>query len=109
MLFNLTYRLLGVIYPAFRMLFPNQVIPVDALARAMVDVAMQETLETCQVVARQHTPNASSRKNKIRKRPEVAWVDIGHRPVAHVVLHPVEQMIAAQVPEFRFGVCARRW
>ena len=43
---NLSYRLLRVIYPAFRMLFPNQVIPADDLARAMVDVAVQETRET---------------------------------------------------------------
>ena len=43
---NLSYRLLRVIYPAFRMLFPNQVIPADDLAHAMVDVAVQETRET---------------------------------------------------------------
>jgi uncharacterized protein YbjT (DUF2867 family) len=34
---NLSYRLLRRIYPFFRVLFPNQVIPADALARAMVD------------------------------------------------------------------------
>ncbi len=43
---NFSYRLLRVIYPAFRVLFPNQVIPADDLARAMVDVAVQETRET---------------------------------------------------------------
>jgi uncharacterized protein YbjT (DUF2867 family) len=43
---NLSYRLLRAIYPAFRMLFPNQVIPADDLARAKVDVAVQETRET---------------------------------------------------------------
>jgi uncharacterized protein YbjT (DUF2867 family) len=43
---NLSYRLLRVIYPAFRVLFPNQVIADDDLARAMVDVAVQETRET---------------------------------------------------------------
>ena len=42
---NFTYRLLRAIYPAFRMLFPNQVIPADGLARAMVDVASRETGE----------------------------------------------------------------
>jgi uncharacterized protein YbjT (DUF2867 family) len=42
---NFTYRLLRAIYPAFRMLFPNQVIPADGLARAMVDVAVRETGE----------------------------------------------------------------
>ena len=40
---NFSYRLLRVIYPVFRALFPNQVIPVDDLARAMVDVTVQET------------------------------------------------------------------
>jgi uncharacterized protein YbjT (DUF2867 family) len=43
---NFSYRLLRVIYPAFRVLFPNQVISADDLARAMVDVAVQETRET---------------------------------------------------------------
>ena len=42
---NLSYRLLRVIYPAFRVLFPNQVIRADHLARAMVDVAIRETGE----------------------------------------------------------------
>jgi len=36
---------LRAIYPAFRVLFPNQVIRADDLARAMVDVAVQETGE----------------------------------------------------------------
>jgi len=35
---NFSYRLLRTIYPAFRALFPNQVIRADDLARAMVDV-----------------------------------------------------------------------
>jgi uncharacterized protein YbjT (DUF2867 family) len=42
---NLTYRLLRAIYPAFRVLLPNQVIRADDLARAMVDVALQGTGE----------------------------------------------------------------
>jgi uncharacterized protein YbjT (DUF2867 family) len=33
---NFSYRLLRAIYPAFRVLFPNQVIPADDLARAML-------------------------------------------------------------------------
>jgi len=37
---NFTYRLLRGIYPAFRVLFPNQVIRADDLARAMVDVVV---------------------------------------------------------------------
>jgi uncharacterized protein YbjT (DUF2867 family) len=42
---NLSYRLLRGIYPAFRVLFPNQVIRADDLARAMVDVAVRGTEE----------------------------------------------------------------
>jgi len=37
---NFTYRLLRGIYPAFRVLLPNQVIRADDLAHAMVDVAV---------------------------------------------------------------------
>ena len=40
---NFSYRFLRAIYPAFRVLFPNQVIRADDLARALVDVALQET------------------------------------------------------------------
>jgi uncharacterized protein YbjT (DUF2867 family) len=40
---NFTYRLLRGIYPVFRVLFPNQVIPADDLARAMVNVLVDET------------------------------------------------------------------
>jgi uncharacterized protein YbjT (DUF2867 family) len=43
---NFSYRLLRAIYPAFRVLFPNQVIPADDLARAMVDIAVRETEKT---------------------------------------------------------------
>jgi len=42
---NFSYRLLRAIYPAFRMLFPNQVIRADDLARVMVDVAVRRTGE----------------------------------------------------------------
>ena len=40
---NFSYRILRAIYPAFQLLFPNQVIRADDLARAMVDIAVQET------------------------------------------------------------------
>ena len=40
---NFSYRLLRGIYPAFRALFPNQVIRADDLARVMVDAAVQGT------------------------------------------------------------------
>lgn len=42
---NFSYRLLRAIYPAFRVLFPNQVIRADDLGRAMVDVAVRRTGE----------------------------------------------------------------
>jgi uncharacterized protein YbjT (DUF2867 family) len=40
---NFSYRLMRSVYPLFRTLFPNQVIPADDLARAMVDVIVLET------------------------------------------------------------------
>jgi uncharacterized protein YbjT (DUF2867 family) len=40
-----SYRLLRAIYPAFRALFPNQVIRADDLARAMDEVALRRTGE----------------------------------------------------------------
>src|ERR1700751_236131 len=40
---NFSYRLMRAIYPAFRMLFPSQVIRADDLARAMVNVVVQQT------------------------------------------------------------------
>jgi len=47
---NFSYRLLRAIYPIFRRLFPNQVIPADDLARAMVDVAIRGKNERESVV-----------------------------------------------------------
>jgi len=38
---NFGYRLLRGLYPVFRVLFPNQVIRADDLARAMVDVTVR--------------------------------------------------------------------
>jgi uncharacterized protein YbjT (DUF2867 family) len=42
---NFSYRLLRAIYPAFRVLFPDQVIQSDVLVRAMVDVVVRVTGE----------------------------------------------------------------
>jgi uncharacterized protein YbjT (DUF2867 family) len=42
---NFSYRLLRGIYPAFRVLFPNQVIRADDLARAMVAAVIGETAQ----------------------------------------------------------------
>ena len=47
---NFGYRLLRAIYPAFRLLFPNQVIRADDLARTMVDVVVARTGEPSGVV-----------------------------------------------------------
>lgn len=38
---NFSYRLLRALYPVFRTLFPNQVVPADDLAEAMVDVVVR--------------------------------------------------------------------
>jgi uncharacterized protein YbjT (DUF2867 family) len=40
---NFSYRLLRGIYPVFRLLFPNQVIRADDLARSMVDAVVSGT------------------------------------------------------------------
>src|SRR6202030_1991384 len=42
---NFSYRLLRTVYPVFRVLFPNQVIRADDLARAMVDIVLRQTHE----------------------------------------------------------------
>jgi len=42
---NFTYRLLRTVYPALRVLLPNQVIRADELAQAMVDVVVHGTGE----------------------------------------------------------------
>ena len=47
---NFSYRLLRTVYPVFRVLFPNQVIRADDLARAMVDVVLRQTRERQGVV-----------------------------------------------------------
>jgi len=47
---NFNYRLLRVIYPVFRRLFPNQVIQADDLAQVMVDVAVRGKRERESVV-----------------------------------------------------------
>ena len=47
---NFSYRLLRAIYPVLSVLFPNQVIPADDLAKAMVDVAVRRRRERESVV-----------------------------------------------------------
>ena len=38
---NFSYRLLRSVYPVFQLLFPNQVIRADDLAKSMVDIAIR--------------------------------------------------------------------
>ena len=47
---NFNYRLMHAIYPVVRVLFPNQVIRADDLARVMVDVVLRQTQERQDVV-----------------------------------------------------------
>jgi uncharacterized protein YbjT (DUF2867 family) len=42
---SFSYRLLRAVYPLFQVLFPDQVIRADDLARAMVDVVLRQTKE----------------------------------------------------------------
>jgi uncharacterized protein YbjT (DUF2867 family) len=59
---NFSYRLLRTIYPVFRVLFPNQVIPADQLARGMVDVVVQETRRRASVVLENRDIRAMSER-----------------------------------------------
>ena len=47
---NFSYRLLRSVYPVFQVLFPNQVIPADDLAKSMVDVAIRTGTGTEQMI-----------------------------------------------------------
>jgi uncharacterized protein YbjT (DUF2867 family) len=47
---NFSYRLLRSVYPVFQLLFPNQVIRADDLAKSMVDVAIRTGAKTEQVI-----------------------------------------------------------
>jgi len=57
---NFSYRLLRRIYPVFRVLFPNQLIRADDLARAMVDVTVHKTAESESKVLEKHDIRAMS-------------------------------------------------
>ena len=47
---NFSYRLLRSVYPVFQILFPNQVIRADDLARSMVDAAIRTGAGTERVI-----------------------------------------------------------
>lgn len=73
---NFSYRLLRGIYPAFRALFPNQVIRADDLARAMVEGAIREAdergglvLENRDIRAMVESPCSSLARQPGRGRP----------------------------------------
>jgi uncharacterized protein YbjT (DUF2867 family) len=51
---SFSYRLLCTIYPAFRLLFPSQVIRADDLARVMIDVVVREAGEQGSLVFENH-------------------------------------------------------
>jgi uncharacterized protein YbjT (DUF2867 family) len=47
---NFSYRFLRSVYPVFQVLFPNQVIRADDLAKAMVSVAIRTGAGTEQAI-----------------------------------------------------------
>ena len=47
---NFSYRLLRSVYPVFQLLFPNQVVRADDLAKSMVDVAIRTGTGTEQII-----------------------------------------------------------
>ena len=51
---NFSYRLLRSVYPVFQLLFPNQVIRADDLAKAMVDIAIRTGAGTERVILENH-------------------------------------------------------
>jgi uncharacterized protein YbjT (DUF2867 family) len=59
---NFSYRMLRAIYPAFRAMFPNQVIRADDLAKAMVDVAVRGRSERESVVFENREIRAMSKQ-----------------------------------------------
>jgi uncharacterized protein YbjT (DUF2867 family) len=63
---NLSYRLMRAIYPAFRVLFPNQVIRADDLGRAMVDVIISGTGERRSLVLENRDIRAMVRSHNAR-------------------------------------------
>jgi uncharacterized protein YbjT (DUF2867 family) len=64
---NFSYRLLRAIYPVFRVVFPNQVVPADQLARAMVDVVIQATGRRESVVMENRDIRAMAERSSFRQ------------------------------------------
>jgi uncharacterized protein YbjT (DUF2867 family) len=59
---NFSYRMLRAIYPAFRLMFPNQVIRADDLAKAMLGVAVRGRSERERVVFKNREIRAMSQQ-----------------------------------------------
>jgi uncharacterized protein YbjT (DUF2867 family) len=68
---NFSYRLLRAAYPAFRVLFPNQVVRSDDLARAMVDVVVRRTGEPRRVVLENRDIRARVRESSNLRMAEL--------------------------------------
>jgi len=66
---SFSYRLLRAIYPAFRLVFPNQVIRSDDLARAMVDVAVRDTSQRTSAVFENRDIRAAVSSGAVNVRP----------------------------------------
>jgi uncharacterized protein YbjT (DUF2867 family) len=66
---NFSYRLLRAIYPFLRVVFPNQVIPADDLAWAMVDVAISGRREHRSLVLENRDIRAMVKSHTRRHRP----------------------------------------
>ena len=47
---NFSYRFMRLVYPMFRLVFPNQVIRADDLAKSMVDIAISSDVKTESIV-----------------------------------------------------------
>jgi uncharacterized protein YbjT (DUF2867 family) len=67
---NFNYRVLRAIYPAFRLLFPNQVIRADDLGWAMVDVLVRETTKQREPVFENRDIRAMA--SSVRRTADVA-------------------------------------
>jgi uncharacterized protein YbjT (DUF2867 family) len=60
---NFSYRLLRSVYPVFQILFPNQVIRADDLARSMVDVVIRRDAGGERVILENHDIRAMIDQN----------------------------------------------
>jgi uncharacterized protein YbjT (DUF2867 family) len=66
---NFSYWLLRTVYPVFRVLFPNQVIRADDLARAMVDLVLRQTWIRIEKNPSPQSIDASLTLNRVTRSP----------------------------------------